>query len=78
MINFEISILPLILIAVLNFFISWIYYSPITPWFKTWCQVVGVSPEKEFTAEDKKRMPFLMGGAVIGSFLLSIRTSNNC
>lgn len=72
MIDFRVSVLPLIGIAVANFIVSWLYYSPAAPWFKTWQAGVGMDPnKKEMSEEDKKSMPRLMGGAVVASFLFS-------
>ncbi len=72
MIDLRISILPFFIIFVSNFFLSWIYYSPMAPWFKTWQIGVGADLNKtKMTEEDKKSMPRLMGGAVVASFLLS-------
>ena len=72
MLHFEVSVLPLFVVAVANFFLSWIYYSPMVPWFKAWQIGVGIDPnKKEMSEEDKKAMPRLMGGAVVASFLLS-------
>lgn len=72
MIDFSVSLLPLLVIAVANFFLSWIYYSPMVPWFKTWANAVGMDITKTtMSEEEKKAMPRLMGGAVVASFLLS-------
>jgi len=72
MIDFNISILPFILIFIANFILSWLYYSPIAPWFKTWQIGIGADiNKKEMTQEDKDSMPRLMGGAVVASLLLS-------
>jgi UDP-N-acetylmuramyl pentapeptide phosphotransferase/UDP-N-acetylglucosamine-1-phosphate transferase len=72
MIDFSLSVVPFIIIFVANFFLSWIYYSPIVPWFKTWQIGIGADINKtEMTEEEKKSMPRLMGGAVVASFLLS-------
>lgn len=72
MIDFRFSALPFIIIFIANFFLSWIYYSPIVPWFKTWQIGIGADINKtEMTEEDKKSMPRLMGGAVVSSLLLS-------
>ena len=72
MIDFRFSVLPFIIIGVANFILSWIYYSPIVPWFKTWELGVGVDISKtQMTEEDKKSMPRLMGGAVVATFLFS-------
>jgi len=72
MIDFRFSILPFIIIGVANFILSWVYYSPIVPWFKTWELGVGADINKtQMTEEDKKSMPRLMGGAVVATFLFS-------
>jgi len=72
MIDFKLSVLPFIIIFVTNFLLSWIYYSPMVPWFKTWQIGIGADINKtEMTEEDKKSMPRLMGGAVVASLLLS-------
>ena len=72
MIDFRVSILPFILIVVVNFLLSWIFYSPMVPWFKTWQIGIGADINKtKMTEEDKKSMPRLMGGAVISSLLFS-------
>lgn len=61
-----------LVIAVANFFLSWIYYSPAVPWFKAWAADVGMDiSKKEMTEEEKRRMPSLMGGAVLASLLVS-------
>ena len=72
MIDFSLSFVPFIIIFIANFFLSWIYYSPMVPWFKTWQIGIGVDINKtEMTEEDKKSMPRLIGGAVIASLLFS-------
>ena len=72
MINFSVPILPFIAIAIGNFVISWLYYSPAAPWFKVWQAGVGMDPGKTtMSEEDKKAMPRLMGGAVVASLLFS-------
>ena len=55
MLHFEVSVLPLVVVALVNFFLSWVYYSPMVPWFKTWGNAVGFDPnKKEMTAAEKK------------------------
>lgn len=54
-----------------NFVLSWIYYSPLAPWFRAWQTGVGVDPGKtEMTEDDKKAMPRLFGGALVATFVL--------
>src|SRR5271157_144369 len=72
MIDFSISPLPFIAVALANFVLSWLYYSPVFPWFRTWQKNVGMDLNKtQMTEEDKKAMPRLMGWAVVATFLFS-------
>ena len=72
MIDFSLSWLPFVVVAVANFAVSWLYYSPAGPWFKTWQVGIGVDPKKKgMTDADRKAMPRMMGGAVVASLLLS-------
>jgi hypothetical protein len=72
MLDFSVSWLPVVVIAVGNFVLSWLYYSPAAPWFKAWQVGVGMDPnKKEMTEQDKKDMPRLMLGALVATFLLS-------
>lgn len=72
MIDFSVAVLPLIVVAIANFILSWLYYSPSVPWFKAWQIGVGMDVNKtEMTEEDKKQMPRLMGGALVATFLFS-------
>ena len=71
MLDFSVSWLPLVVVALANFILSWLYYSPMVPWFKTWLIGVGADPNKtQMTEEDKKDMPRLFGGALVATFLL--------
>jgi len=72
MLDFKVSILPLLTVAIANFVLSWLYYSPIVPWFKVWGKGVGMDITKtKATEEDLKNMPRLMLGALIATFLFS-------
>ncbi len=72
MLDFSLSIIPFIVVAVFNFAISWLYYSPVVPWFRTWQESVGMDPDKkEMTEEEKRAMPRLFGGAIVATLLLS-------
>lgn len=72
MLDFSVSWLPLVVVALANFVVSWLYYSPAAPWFKTWAKNVGMDLGKtEMTDDEKKMFPVLMGGAVLSSFLLA-------
>jgi len=72
MLDFSVSWIPLVVVALVNFFLSWLYYSPSLPWFKAWQLATGMDPnKKEMTEEDRKAMPRLMGGAAIATLLFS-------
>jgi len=72
MIDFELSVWPFVTVALANFILSWLYYSPAAPWFKAWQLGVGVDPAKQtMTEEETKIMPFLFGGAFLSTLLLS-------
>jgi hypothetical protein len=71
MLDFSVSWLPLVVVGVANFILSWLYYSPVVPWFKTWQLGVGMDPnKKEMTEAEKKAMPSLFLGAIVATFLL--------
>jgi hypothetical protein len=72
MIDYSISWGPLLIVAAANFILSWIYYSPVSPFFKPWQKGVGMDMNQQGMSEDqKKAMPRLMGGAVVGTLLLA-------
>jgi hypothetical protein len=71
MVDFSVSVVPLVVVGVVNFVVSWLYYSPAVPWFRAWQVGVGADPQKrEMTEEDKKAMPRLFGGALVATFVL--------
>jgi len=73
MLDFSVSWLPLLVVALVNFILSWLYYSPAAPWFKAWQVGVGADPTKrEMSEEDKKAMPRLFGGALVSTFLFPL------
>jgi UDP-N-acetylmuramyl pentapeptide phosphotransferase/UDP-N-acetylglucosamine-1-phosphate transferase len=72
MIDYSISWVPVLGVMLINFFGSWVYYSPVSPLFKKWQLALGMDPnKKDMTEEDKKNMPRLFGGAILASFLIS-------
>lgn len=72
MLDFSVSVWPFVVIAVANFFLSWVYYSPAVPWFQIWQKGIGMDPNKKAPSEeDMKRMPGLMLGAALATLLLS-------
>lgn len=73
MLNWTLQIPQFLALALANFMLGWLWYSPIAPWFKTWAKGVGVNPDpKKMSKADKARMPYLFGGAIVSSFALSL------
>jgi hypothetical protein len=69
MIDFSVSILPLVVLGLVNFVFSWIWYSPVlfaVPWMKA----LGKDPKHAMTEEDRKGMPVLFLNGIVSSFLL--------
>ncbi len=71
MVDFSFYWLPFVVVAVVNFFFSWLYYSPASPFFKAWAKGVGMAPGRQMSEADRKAMPRLMGGAAIATLLFS-------
>jgi hypothetical protein len=68
MLDPSVSWLQSFVIVVVNFLVSWLYYSPGAPWFKAWALGVGMDPAKhEMTEADKKAISCLMSGALVGA-----------
>ena len=70
MLDFTVSILPLVAIGVVNFFLSWLWYSPVL-FMKPWATALGFYGKTEMTEEEKKAMPFLFLNGAVASFILS-------
>jgi hypothetical protein len=70
MLQFGVSVLPLVVVAVVNFFLSWLWYSPVL-FMKPWAIALGTYGKKEMTEAEKKAMPFLFLSGLIASFILS-------
>jgi len=72
MFDWSISWVPFLVVAVGNFFISWLYYSPMSPFFKAWMKGLGLDPNnRTMSEEQRKSMPRLMGGAVVATLLFA-------
>jgi hypothetical protein len=69
MIDFSVSIIPLVVLALCNFFLSWIWYSPVL-FAKPWMKALAIDPQHKMTEEDRKKMPWLFLGGIIASFLV--------
>jgi hypothetical protein len=72
MLNFQIQLPQLLALAVANFLLGWLWYSPVAPWFQTWAKAAGMNPDpKKMSKKDKERMPMLFTGAILSSFAIS-------
>ena len=69
MIDFSESILPLCVLTLVNFFLSWLWYSPLL-FAKPWMKALGTDNKREMTEAEKKKMPFLFLSGLVSSFLL--------
>jgi hypothetical protein len=69
MIDFNVSIMPLVVLTVANFFLSWVWYSPLL-FAKPWMKALGIDPKHTMTEEDKKKMPWLFLSGIVASFLV--------
>jgi hypothetical protein len=70
MLQFQLSVLPFIVVAVANFFLSWIWYSPVL-FMKPWATALGIFDKKEMTEQEKKAYPFLFLNGLLASLILS-------
>jgi hypothetical protein len=70
MLRFEISVLPFIVVAIANFFLSWLWYSPVL-FMKPWAKALGTFGKTEMTDREKKSMPFLFLNGLLASLILS-------
>lgn len=68
MFDFSISILPLIVLSLVNFLLSWIWYSPLL-FAKPWMKALGINEKHEMSEQDKKQMPFLFILGLVSSIL---------
>ena len=72
MTDFHIQLPQFFTLALANFFMGWLWYSPVAPWFKAWVKAAGLpSDPSKMSKEAKKAMPLLFGGAIFSSFALS-------
>jgi hypothetical protein len=69
MLDFTVYPLQLVLLSVVNFFLSWIWYSPLL-FAKPWMKGLGRSPDHAMTDQEKKEMPWLFASGLVSSFLL--------
>jgi hypothetical protein len=70
MLKFDINFAQLGVIALANFVLGWLWYSPLL-FAKPWSKAIGMDMNRKMTEAEKKKMPMLFGGAIISSFALS-------
>jgi hypothetical protein len=69
MLDFRVTILPLAVLSVVNFFFSWIWYSPLL-FAKPWMKALGIDPKHQMTEEEKRKMPGLFMNGFAASVLV--------
>jgi hypothetical protein len=69
MLDFHVSWLPLAVLAIANFVLSWLWYSPVL-FAKPWIKALGIDPQHEMSEAEKKRMPFLFLNGIAASVLV--------
>ena len=71
MLKLELNLTQFFVIALANFILGWLWYSPLL-FVKPWMKALGLDPNKrEMSQKDKERMPMLFAGAIISSLALS-------
>jgi hypothetical protein len=71
MLKLDVNLAPFFAIALANFILGWLWYSPLL-FMKPWMKALGKDPNKrQMSAKDKERMPMLFAGAIISSLALS-------
>ena len=68
MLDFSVSVIPLVALAACNFVLSWVWYSPVL-FAKPWLKALGWSLDMEMTDEDRKQMPWLFFSGAVTSFI---------
>jgi hypothetical protein len=69
MFDFRVSLLPLAVLSLGNFFFSWIWYSPLL-FAKPWMKALGMDPNHQMSEAEKKNMPWLFVSGIAASVLL--------
>lgn len=64
------SWIPLAAVALANFFLSWLWYSPVL-FMKPWAKALGTYGKTEMTEREKKAMPFLFLSGLAASLILA-------
>lgn len=67
MIDFHVTLFPLIALSAINFFLSWLWYSPLL-FAKPWMKALG-KEGNETTEAERRGMPWLLLSGVCSSVL---------
>ncbi len=70
MLHFNISISHWLILALVNFIFSWLWYSPVL-FAKPWAKALGITMNGQMTEAQKKEMPFLFLSAIVSSLLFT-------
>lgn len=77
MFELDIRWTQLLVIALANFILSWLWYSPIL-FAKPWMKALGIKPDHVMTQEQKREMPLLFGSAIVTSLIFSFALQFLC
>ncbi len=69
MLDFHVSIVPLIVLSLANFVLSWLWYSPVL-FAKPWMKALGMDGNHEMTDAEKKAMPWLFVNGLAASVIV--------
>jgi len=69
MLDFHVSFVPLIVLSLANFVLSWLWYSPVL-FAKPWMKALGIEQNHEMTDAEKKAMPWLFVNGLGASLLV--------
>ena len=69
MLDFNVTIAPLIVLSLVNFVLSWVWYSPVL-FAKPWMKALGMDEKHEMTDAEKKAMPWLFVNGLAASVIV--------
>ena len=69
MLDFNVTIAPLVVLSLVNFVLSWVWYSPVL-FAKPWMKALGMDDKHEMTDAEKKAMPWLFVNGLAASVIV--------
>lgn len=69
MLDFSVAIAPLVVLSLVNFVLSWVWYSPAL-FAKPWMKALGMDGKHEMSDEEKRAMPLLFANGFISSLIV--------